>query len=766
MSGIRKLIRELHRRSIWQVAGIFVAASWVVLQAVDLFVDRGLVPEWTFTAAFVLLLAGLPVVLATAFVQEGTGGAEAPAAHAGARSSEAVAAAPDATARLLTWRRALLGGGIAFALLAVGVGAWLVMRSAGIGPAGTLVARGVLEERDPILLADFEDRASDPDLALTITEALRTDLAQSPVVRLVDRAAVSDELERMEREDVATLDAGLALEIAQRTGVKAALTGELGRAGTGYVITAHLIAADGGRSLLDLKETARDPDDVIDALERLSRRIRERVGESLADLQSIPPLARVTTGDLEALRLYTRAAQAIEVDGDADRGIALLEEAIARDTAFAAAYRKLGVTLGNSGRQRSRELEALRQANAHLDRLTAEERYMTMASYASNVDDDQRAALAAYQSLLELEPDHYAALNNAGIMYYQLGDLPRAESSYLRAAEVDPSGSAFPLMNVVWPQVDQGRLDEADSSMTLLARTSPGHPSVHFNRAKIAAVRGDYGAARAQIDSLEASRVRDPSWQVRVIGLRASLAGVEGHLADYRSANRRMAEVQRDRGLPAEALDAQLGDAWLALVTLDDPRGSLAVIENALERFPLDDMPPEDRPYLDLVQLFADAGAPRRARDLLEERRSHLPDERDAERVFTVRGAIAASERRYDEALELLRRAVAEQPLGVRFWHLDVLAETFDRAGVRDSAIHYYREYVARPWLDRIYWDATSLGPYLERLGELCEEAGDLACAQEAYSRFVRLWEEADPELQPRVRAAEERLADIVRRRG
>ena len=771
--GIETLIREVHRRSLWQVAGIFVAASWVVLQAVDLFVDRGLVPEWTFTVALVLLLVGLPVVLATAFVQEGTGGPERAEPPGRGPASEAPGsvpahAAPSPATRVLTWRRALLGGAAAFLLLALGVGGWLVMRSAGIGPPGTLVAKGVLEERDPILLADFEDRASDPDLALTVTEALRTDLAQSPVLRLVDRGTVSEELARMERDPSGPLDADVALEIAQRTGLKAVLTGELGRAGNGYVITAHLIATVGRRSLVDLKETARNADDVIDALERLSRRMRERVGESLGDLQSIPPLARVTTGDLEALRLYTRAAKAIEVDGDTDRGIALLEEAIARDTAFAAAYRKLGVTLRNTDSQRSRSLEALRKAYAHLDRLSAEERYMTMASYASTVEDDPRAALAAYESLLEIHPDHHGALNNAGIAYYTLGDLARSEAAYLRAAEVDPTGSAFPLTNAVWPQVDQGRLDAADSSMALLASRLPGHPTVYFHRAKIAAVRGDYEAAVDQVDSLAASRRTDPSWEARVIELRSPLAGVRGHLSEFRSTLGRRVALHRERGMLDEALGAELGRAWLELWTLRDRRSTLAAIDAALDSFPLEEMPPEDRPYLDLALLSAWAGDTERARNLLEERDTLVlvSDARSVQQLYTARGAIAVAEGRFDEGLDLFRRAVAEQPLGVRFWHLEAFADAFDRAGVRDSAIHYYREYVERPWLDRIYWDATNLGPFLERLGQLCEEAGDLACAQEAYSRFVRLWADADAELQPRVRAAEERLASILERRG
>ena len=51
-----------------------------------------------------------------------------------------------------------------------------------------------------------------------------------------------------------------------------------------------------------------------------------------------------------------------------------------------------------------------------------------------------------------------------------------------------------------------------------------------------------------------------------------------------------------------------------------------------------------------------------------------------------------------------------------------------------------------RPFLDR-FW----LAPALLRLAELYENAGDVRHATEYYGRFVDLWKNADPELQPRV---------------
>ncbi len=62
--------------------------------------------------------------------------------------------------------------------------------------------------------------------------------------------------------------------------------------------------------------------------------------------------------------------------------------------------------------------------------------------------------------------------------------------------------------------------------------------------------------------------------------------------------------------------------------------------------------------------------------------------------------------------------------------------------------------------------NAHRLAPLHESLGRLYDEKGDLENAALHYAQFVELWEDADPELQPRVVAARARLEDIVRERG
>src|SRR2546430_1797097 len=296
-SGTAAAVRRAHPA---RVAGLFGLVSLGVLTLVYLLVRVLGLPDWAFAASVGLLTAGLPIMLWTGVIER---------RRALARTTGR-AAAPAGMQRWVTWRRALLGGVAAFGLLGVGTAAYMAMRLLGIGPVGTLVASGVLAERDRLVLADFENRTTDSTLGPSLTEALRVDLAQSGVIRLLDAAAVGQALGRMGRAPGAGLDRALARELAQREGAKAVVHGQIDPLGRGYVVSAELVSAADGAALVALRETAKADRAIIGAVDRLSHRLRERIGESLRTIRASDPLEQVTTRSLEALRKYSQGVPA------------------------------------------------------------------------------------------------------------------------------------------------------------------------------------------------------------------------------------------------------------------------------------------------------------------------------------------------------------------------------------------------------------------------------------------------------------------------
>jgi len=616
----------------------------------------------------------------------------------------------------------------------------------------------VLEDRATILLADFA--SADENLARVATEAFRIDLSQSRVIELAQPAFVRAALSRMERDPDSELDDALARDLALREGLPAVLTGDISRAGGSYVVSAQLVSSEDGAMLASHRETASDSTEIVSAIDATSRRIRERIGESLGTLRAGPPLARVTTANLDALRRYSQAVVLSDV-GEGDRAIALLEEAVALDTAFAMAYRKLGVILSARFEERARQIDAFTRAFEHRDRLTERERYLTIAIYYNGVEGDLGRAAAAYESLLDLNPDDDWALNNVGIIYgIQQRDFARGETLFRRAIEID-SLSKPAHNNLVDVLVRQGKFDEARRALDTWRRLLPNDPEPIEFAGGIAFNTGEYDVAEASARALLDEFGTSDRWRAVATEMRGLVAGTRGKLGD---ADRLLGETEQlhvERGLASSALREALSRTGLR-VAAGDPDGARSLLGEALGRYPLAEMAPADRPYEPLITLLFELDRPPEARAQLERWETDDPAIHKEPHARAL-GMVLAAEGDVGGGLAELDRGNRG---GCITCALHPIALAWDRAGVTDSAIVAYEVFLERPWLYRRFWDVQWRGPTLERLGQLYDEAGDLENAAKYYAAFVELWADADEELQPRVRAAQARLEEILGKIG
>ncbi|HEU5171786.1 MAG TPA: protein kinase [Gemmatimonadales bacterium] len=637
-------------------------------------------------------------------------------------------------------------------------GALLALRTAGLFGSSSLVDQGVLTERERIIISDFRSPPVDSALGGAVTEAFRVDLAQSPAVTVVQPEYVRQTLERMQRDPNARLDAALAREVAIRNGIKAVVTGDVAHAGSGYVISARLISTASGEALVALRETADDSTRILRAIDRLSHALRRRVGESLRTIDDSEGLEQVTTPSLEALRKYSQSNMA-NAQGDSERAIALLREAIALDTGFAMAYRRLGVLIGNTAGRRSEQVDALTRAYNHRDRLTDRERYLTLATYHMQVTGEREQAITNYRSLLELYPSDVVALNNLSIIYSELGNYGQAEELARRAINVQPANPTF-WLNLLNPLVLQGRLDSAVAAAQAMreAVRSPAYTAqVELG---LAVHRREYDSAEAVLRRLQESQRESLDWQTAAAGQLAQLAALRGQLAESKGHLQRAAEGSLARGQPEQALFFELLRAAVDLWFRGQAAAGLREAEAALARRPPGQFDPRDRPYLALAMFYAEAGRPERARALMAEYDRVVPagDRRIHEQArHGVLGAIALAERRPQDAIAQFRQQTEAPALEAA----PNLGRAYDLAGMPDSAIASYERYLSTPVSNRLAPDAIWRARTLYRLGELYEDRGDRAKAADYYAEFVTLWKRADPELQGKVSEAKRRLETL-----
>ena len=747
-SGTEEAIRRSHPV---RVAVLFGVAAVAVIGLAFVLVRALGLPDWVLYGAAGLMAAGLPIIALTGHFERRRAEARA--------TGRILPPSAGGVQHWFTWRKAIRGGLIAFGVLAVVAGGYTVMRLAGIGPAGTLVASGRLKAKDRMIVADFENRTSDPGLAGSITEAFRIDLGQSPVVRLLSTAELAAALGRMQRDPASPLTAALAREIAAREGAKAVVSGEISPIGKGYVLSARLVDAADGSELVALRETADDDAGIVSALDRLSGRLRERIGESLRTIRGGEPLDQVTTGSLEALRLYTEAARRSDA-GDSPGAVPLLEQALALDSGFAMAWRKLAVALANAAASEDRIIDATTRAYQHRERLPEIERQYTIAYYHNRVDVDPAREEAAYRRVLQLRPDDGTAVNNLAILMLS-GLRPAVAESLIRPLVASRNYPSNADLQLVAALVGQRLFDEADRFLGARLKAFPDHPLLLWARG--------YGTAAAQ-HFPEAERAwltlglktRETEWRfAAALGLGGTLQA-QGKLADAERQARQTATLAAARNLPGQALRTYADLARQYLLFRQDTAGALRLLEEGLRTFPLDSIPRYDRPLTALSVAHAVAGQTARARADLERYEAEVPIgvRRGTWGWFEARGWLALAEGRAQDAVAAFTagRLVDGCP-DCGNWEEGL---AFERANQPDSALAAYQRAAATGSIWKPRGDALGLGPSLRRLGELYETRGDKTRALEAYTRFLDLWKDADPALQPAVTAVRGRVAQLA----
>jgi tetratricopeptide (TPR) repeat protein len=698
-------------------------------------------PDWVFAAAAALVVVSMPLLVVT-----------------GHAEWKRAASTQTGMHRWLSWRRLALGAGVAFGGLGAVTVIYMAMRLLGIGPVGTLMAAGVLDARDPIILAEWDDFADDPGLARTILEVVRMDLGQSPVVTLIAPTEVGSALRRMEQDPAAPLSRSLALEIAQREGIKAVVTGEVHAAGAGYVLSAQVLGAD-ETLLAGVRATARDSTALLDAIEDVSAKLRERIGESLRTIRASPSLSHVTTASLPALRSYTEALR-VSDRGDDDRAIVLLQEAVGHDSSFAMAYRKLGIIYSNRMGNRQPMVDALGKAFEHRDRLTPQERLLTEASYYSNVTGEPERAMAAYEGMLESDPRDAWALNNMGVLFQERRDYEHAADAYRRSAEADSTNN-LALTNLGSALISLGEFDAADSVLSEAGQRFPGDPTVGVRAAQAAYARGELPRAWTLVDSVRAT-VRSPYHTNRLETIRAFADALHGRSGAFDSRVEPVLETLASANVALTYLVVlQLAATYDAVVRSDAARAR-ARLEAGLEAFDWDSIPPVNRRQAGLAVAFALAGDPARARRLLEDlERSTDPGWQRVEHSIRRRaeGYIALSEGRLEDAIAEFRRSDTGS---CRICPLHGLGIAYELSGHPDSAIAVFERFVSVPSATRLVQDAVWLADVYQRLGRLHEGSGNVEQALDYYDRLVSLWEHADAELQPVVADMRRRMARLA----
>jgi DNA-binding SARP family transcriptional activator/TolB-like protein len=658
-------------------------------------------------------------------------------------------------------RAPLLIAGIAgIAAVGIGLAAYIRLSEPNDGPS--LVRGGSLAERDRLVVADFANLAGDTLLAAAITEAFRVDLSQSPMVRVLTPRQVASALARMERPATTPVDDSLAREIATREGAKAVVAGSVAKVASAYTVNLRLVSTDKGEVMAAFRETAPDSTGLIDAVDRASKRLRHRIGESLRTLRAMPALEEETTASLLALRRYTEA-QRLTLAGRRPEAIRAFEQAVALDTAFASAWVSLGMAYSSIA-EPGRAVAALDRAVIHQRRLPFLERSFAVASHAYN-QRDYDTAIDAYRRVLERFPDNTRAINNLALVYQDRRQYATAESLFTRAAQVDSTIANF-YFGIQGAQMLQGKFADSRRTLDLIARRFPGNPVLLTIEIQDAAAQQHWEEAERHAETRIAAAKGDTLDLIDPYEALSGITMVQGRLAEAERHWRTQLALSKAAASNGRHLFGVVQLGYLDLRYRSSAPRALALVDSALARMPLDSVLPADRPYEDLARFYARAGRLTRARELLaaaEVNDRALARTAPPERMW-ARGVLALAEGKTAEAETQLRQSA--EAIACTICALPDLARAYEAAGKPEAAVVVYERYLSTPWFWRYEPDAVELGWTMKRLAELYDARNEPEKATAMRRRLVQLWQRSDAELGPVFAEARSRLTSPDRPRA
>ncbi len=372
---MKKLFLELRERRLAQFGAAYAAGAWVVLQLIDQGIERGLLPELTYTVALVLAICCLPgVVIVTWF-------------HGKKGLQEAT--------RLEIF---LLVGVAVIALGATGYFVRLSLQAATASQPGVFRPDSPTDDPRRIAVLYFDAGGESDDLGFLadgLTESLIHELGQVAVLHVISRNGV-----RPYRDSPLAPDS-IARELEVGTLVEGTVRQSEGR----LRVSVAIVNGATGKEI-DSRKVERPRAEIFELQDELANEValflRERVGEEIELLER-----KSSTASVEAWELFQRAEQAtLDADAliDAEDVDAASRQLLRADSLYAAAE-ALDASWAAPIAQRAWLAYRQSRLNVSFDRSEEAERWI-------------EAGMGHAARALELNPDDSDALEVRGTLQY------------------------------------------------------------------------------------------------------------------------------------------------------------------------------------------------------------------------------------------------------------------------------------------------------------------------------------------------------------
>jgi tetratricopeptide (TPR) repeat protein len=289
----------------------------------------------------------------------------------------------------------------------------------------------------------------------------------------------------------------VALEICQRTGASAAITGSIHVLGDDYVIGITTLDGETGVIIASEQARAHGKGEVLKALDAAAASLRAKLGESLASVSRLSAkLEEMATASLDALKALTIGRRVGLERGDA-AAIPHMIHAIELDPNFATAHSFLGTAYMNMG-QTVHANEHMIKAYELRDRVPERERRRIESNYHTIVTGNLHRALDAYGSSLRTYPRDGTVRTNSASLYMSLGQWEKALEMGEPALQMEPTSVTHSNLAII--QMALGRHAEARKTIDSAFARGINAYYLRLDAYQEAFLRGDDEAMRRHFD--------------------------------------------------------------------------------------------------------------------------------------------------------------------------------------------------------------------------------------------------------------------------
>jgi serine/threonine protein kinase/tetratricopeptide (TPR) repeat protein len=317
----------------------------------------------------------------------------------------------------------------------------------------------VLNDKDTIVVADFDNKTGDAVFDDTLKTALTVALNESPFLNVLPDSKVTSTLKLMTRPPGTKLTPDVARELCLRAGSKAYIAGSIATLGSDFVIGLKAVNCQSDDPLAQNQVTAERKEKVLNAVGTAAATLREKLGESLASVKKFDaPMEQATTSSLPALQAYSQGGK-ISNEKSVEAALPYFQRSIQLDPNFATGYRAVGgayaslTELGRAGEYYTKAFELREHASER-------ERLFITADYYSNVTGELDKAARVYEEMIADYPRDAGAYANLSLAYAAEGNYEKAVEAARHQHDLAPD-SMGPYYNLANYFLALQRLDEA-----------------------------------------------------------------------------------------------------------------------------------------------------------------------------------------------------------------------------------------------------------------------------------------------------------------